>query len=191
MVEPRHFQSFDAAAQSNNGYRPKISVHQKQNSSQKSSHFSTLNTTREKQNIVNSPLANKYSSYVPNFSEEEGVKTIKVENGYHNQPKKSQNRYERPSSARPLVARDGPAGEKHGRNFSYTRTQTQGETPARETQTLNGSFCSDRGDNFVNSNYIDHIDLRYHSKANWHRDKPLSHSILIAEDPRKIEGGSK
>ena len=38
----------------------------------------------------------------------------------------------------------------------------------------------------VNSNYINNVDLAYHSKAKWHRQGPLSHDIMMSADPRDI-----
>ncbi|CAI2359154.1 unnamed protein product [Moneuplotes crassus] len=84
----------------------------------------------------------------------------------------------------------------------------QRETRSREKiNTFNSSFTSDKSNktsinpstermligfkysnnDTINSNFIDNVDLRYHSKANWHNQGPLSHDVLIPEDPKRIE----
>lgn len=39
----------------------------------------------------------------------------------------------------------------------------------------------------INSNFVNNVDLRYHSKANWHKQGSLSHDILVSEDPKIIQ----
>ena len=60
---------------------------------------------------------------------------------------------------------------RHSKNFS------------KDMKSAQKYSCGEK----INSNFINNIDLRYNSKAAWHKQGSLSHDILISEDPKKIQ----
>ena len=69
-------------------------------------------------------------------------------------------------------------------SFNSDKSNKTSVNPSTERMLIGYKYSNNDS---INSNFVDNLDLRYHSKANWHNQGPLSHDILIPEDPRRIE----